>query len=349
LDRSVKVDFFNFTTKRSVGEVLAQFSSLKNPLFPVDRGLYGYHQSFTSSDGVTVLYSFDRSDVHVQITGSGCSALSLLGLDVVNLLAPGDWCTRLDVAIDCIGSGFTCSEIWGLLQRGDFVSVSSNIRQCEGLLSRKGQFAERIKRGQASSPVVTKTNAGHTIYIGAPSSDRMVRIYDKGAEQETGADWLRFEIQLRRESANQFAGFLSETGDLSTLALRLLNKQVRFFREGQYVFTHDASRLELHPFWAELTDTETPLKLCVPKKIKSVTGTLRYVKNAAKSIKALKLVMDDFDEFFDSLIEDAVLSPAHIAMQDEYKETGYGPDHETPYYHFDALSTLLTGPFKSAI
>jgi DNA relaxase NicK len=319
MERAVKVDFFNFTTRRPVTEVLSVFSKLKNPLKPQDRGLHGYHLSFTSADGVTVLYSVGRPDVHVQITGCGCDALRLGDLDVVNLLVAGDHVTRMDIAIDCIGSGFTCSDIWRVLQRGDFVSVSSDIRQIEGLLSRGSAF-ERINRGSVSPKEKTRTNAGHTIYVGSSASDRMVRIYDKGAESGTCADWLRFEIQLRRDSANEFHRLLRNGGDLSDMGLRLLNKQVRLLDEGERVkkeCNHDYIPLIL-PFWLSLVDTAEVLKLCIPKAVKTVQSTLKYVKNAAASIKALRGVMDDFEEFFTSILDNAKLKDSHLAMQDAF-------------------------------
>jgi len=319
MERSVKVDFFNFTTRRSIAEVCSLFSTLKNPLVAAERGLHGYHLSFTSSDGVTILFSVGRPDVHVQVTGRGCESLGLLDMDVVDLLSAGDHVTRMDIAIDCLGSGVTCSEIWGLLQRGDFISVSSDIRQCEGLLSRGSRF-ERINRGSAAPRDKTRTNSGHTIYVGSSSSDRMVRIYDKGAESQTGTDWLRFEIQLRRESANQFYLLMEAGGDLSKLGLGLLNKQIRLVCEGQEsrIEQRNYSFLKIHPFWEKLTDMTTALKLCIPATVKTVQGTLRYVKNAAASIKALKGVMDDFEEFFAGILDNAKLNDKHRTMQDDF-------------------------------
>lgn len=319
MERSVKIDFFNFTTRRSLTDVLNLFASLPNPLSPQEKGLYGYKLSMVSPDGVSVLFSPDRPDVHVQITGRGCDALRLRCLDPCNLLSSGDHVTRLDIAIDCINSGFSCSEIWGLLQRGQFVSVSSDIRQIEGVMSRGSQF-ERINRNSPKPKTSTRTNSGHTIYVGASSSDRMVRIYDKGAEQETGTDWLRFEIQLRRDSAIEFHRLLSSGGDFVSLSLGLLNKQLRLIDKGQEQVVQDRhhSRLKLHPMWEKITSMVSAIKLTVSQPAKTVSSTLRYVKNASASIKALKLVMSDFDEFFDDLIENAKLKSSHIAMQDDY-------------------------------
>ena len=122
------------------------------------------------------------------------------------------------------------------------------------------------------------------------------------------------------EPANQFHRFLVKGGDFTEMALGLLNKQIRLVEEGQesILESRNYSFLKMHPFWQKLTDLVAPLKLVIPKPVKTIQSTLRYVKNAGASIKALRGVMDDFNEFFDSLVDDAKLKPSHIAMQDDY-------------------------------
>lgn len=346
MERAVKVDYFSFTTRRSISDVCALFSYLPNPLEMKERGLYGYQFSMVSSDGVTLLFSLGRSDVHVQISGRGCDRELWQLVNLVDL--ESDRVTRLDIAIDCMGSGFTCAEIWGYLQRGCFLSVSSDIRQCEGLLSR-GSRTERNARSQgrwAGSLVdflpnrrmqKTRTNSGHTIYVGASSSDRMVRIYDKGAESGTGADWLRFEVQLRRESANQFFLLGCKDGSVEVFeekAMGMLNKQIRLIEVGQekLVEQRNYSLVKLLPFWEKLTSKIGPLKLKLPKPLKTFRSTLRYVKNAGAAIKMLRGVMDDFKEFMEVAVDEAELKPHHRAMQDDFIESGYSQSDTYDHY-----------------
>lgn len=341
MERSVKVDYLNFTTRRSLVDVIALFSYLSNPLIADEKGMYGYSFRMSSPDGVMVLYSAGRADVHVQMTGRACDKELYHLLDLVS---PDDNVTRLDVAIDCIGSGFTCSEIWGYLCRGSFASVSSSIRQIEGLLSRKaGTSPEDASLSERFSK--SRSNTGHTIYVGSSSSDRMLRIYDKGAESETGADWLRFEIQLRRASANQFFIEAVRGGDFLNKSLALLNRQLVLFTDGQEskIVNRNYDRCERHPFWAALTDNLESLKLKIPKAIKELRNAIRYVKNCGSAIKMLKQSMPDFPEFFDSVVQDSVLKSHHRAMQDDLAPC-YTADEWGPAYHFEALASLLVGP-----
>lgn len=330
MERSVKVDYLNFTTRRSLPDIISLFSYLVTPLTADEKGMYGYSFRLSSPDGVMVLYSAGRDDIHVQMSGKACDA------DVhklVDLLLPSDHVTRLDIALDCIGSGITCSEIWGWLCQGSFASVSSSIRQIEGLLSRKSSYA-RSSSELSERFEKTRSNSGHTIYVGAPSSDRMVRIYDKGAESETGTDWLRFEIQLRRESANQFFLQGVKGGDFFNQALALLNRQITIFEEGQgsKIENRNYSRCNLHPFWAALTDSVAAIALAIPKPLKTVRNALRYVKNAGSTIKMLRDVMPDFPEFFDSIVQDAKLKKHHIAIQDDYWNEGRSQSDEYQIY-----------------
>lgn len=46
-----------------------------------------------------------------------------------------------------------------------------------------------------------------TYYIGAPTSDIRIRIYDKALEQGEKGDWWRIECQLRREYAENYSLF----------------------------------------------------------------------------------------------------------------------------------------------
>lgn len=360
MQRGAKVDFLSFTTRRGISEVCALFSYLKNPLIAQERGLYGYHFSMVSPDGVTVLYSPGRSDVHVQISGRGCDRDLWQIVELVDVSA-GDYVSRLDIAVDCIGSGFTCSDIWGYLRRGCFLSVSNSIRQCEGLLSRGGA-AERVhelqrrfsgecdRYGQVYELPLKKVarsrqNTGHTIYVGSSSSDRMVRIYDKGAESETGADWLRFETQLRREAANHFFILVRElprlpySGNLleyfEERALGLLNKQIRLIEPGQekQIEQRNYSSIKLIPFWEKLISKIQPLKLKLPKPHKTIKSALRYVKNCAASLKMLRAVMPDYNEFIHDTVDEAELKPHHLALQDDLAE-GYMQTQADQYYGY---------------
>ena len=215
--RAIKCDWFSFTTKRKLTDVLRLFDSLPEPLVHKQSGLYGYKLSFASSSGVIVLFSPERDDIHVQLSGSGVDCYSDF-YDMIRICADEDKVSRIDIALDCIGSGVTCADIWGVLQQNAYRSCSSSIRKFEGLLPRNSQ---------------SETNPGrldYTIYIGSVKSERMVRIYDKGAESGTDTDWLRYEVQLRSSSARGFYLLAKKAASpeiFKVLCLEMINKQIR--------------------------------------------------------------------------------------------------------------------------
>lgn len=305
-ERSVRVDWLSFTTRRSLPSVLMLFDGLDYPLEPKEKGLHGYTHSFVSASGVTVLYSVGRPDIHVQITGEGCTALGgwfkLLSIPD----AARDKVTRLDVAVDCLGSGVTCDDVWRLLCQGCYISGSSNIRHFEGLPTVSGVAA--------SSGGVLPRKA-HTIYVGSTQSQRMVRIYDKGAESGTNTDWLRVEVQLRAESANTaFQLMLASRADWVNIALGIVSKCIKLTSDPFDRENNNHSRAVVHPFWAFLTDSVAPLSLRIPQRVKEVTNTLRYLKHTASAFKAVRSAIADWPEIYESVVQDAVLKDKHLKV-----------------------------------
>ena len=296
MQKTIKIDWLSFTTRRNLATVLAHFETLLNPLKAVEKGLYGYTSSAVSADGVTVLWSAGRDDIHVQMTGKFCEA------DFRSLLVhvdKADKISRLDIAVDCHNSGFTCSDVWGYLQQGKFIASSSNFRRFSNLDKRKGE----------------------TVYLGSPSSERMLRIYDKGAESGKGGDWVRYEIQLRSSQANTFYRDCVEMGTINESTAGILLSMLRLVQDTpkrveKLKSEGNQSRLKLITFWSELTDFSEPLSLHVPRLQASISSTLRYVKNAAAAIKSL-MVMPDFEDFFNDIIKSAKLNNKYKLLQDE--------------------------------
>jgi hypothetical protein len=303
--RAIKCDWFSFTTRRKLSQVLPLFDFLPLDLVPKQSGLYGYKLSFVSPSGVSVLFSPDRDDIHVQMSGTGVDCCS----DFYHLISlvdadGGDSISRVDIALDCMGSGVTCSDIWGLLQQGSFSACSSQIRQFEGLVRQDRRAKAANKRND------------HTIYVGSVSSERMVRIYDKGAESKKNVDWMRYEVQLRGASAKRFfvLAMRGTLGEFETKGVQLLNKQIRLLD----VKKAGGKDVEvLTPFWAWLTDSAAPLTLVIPKSAKKICNTMRYVRNACAALKALSVGMPDYAEWIHEAIDSVPLKSSHRQLIDE--------------------------------
>jgi hypothetical protein len=303
--KAIKCDWFSFTTRRSLAKILPLFDFLPLPLVPKQTGLYGYKLSFVSPSGVSVLFSPDREDIHIQLSGSGVDCCR----DFYHLISlvdseGADSISRIDIALDCIGSGVTCADIWGFLQRGSFSACSGAIRQCEGLL--------RLDRKAKAA----KKRNDHTIYIGSVASERMVRIYDKGAESKTHIDWVRYEVQLRASSAKRFfvLAMRGDSANFSKKSVELLNKQIRLLDKKKA----GGKDVEVMiPFWSWLTDSAAPLSLVIPKPVKKICNTMRYIRNASAALKTLSVGMPDYADWIHDAIESASLKPSHRLLIDD--------------------------------
>lgn len=182
------------------------------------RGRHNYHQSFRVRDArgervAEVLAG--GANGHPNVTASG--GMTEAFVKVVREAWPAHRVTRFDAAED-------------LAQEGAFEGLET---VCRGVAKDLGV------RGRAIVP--DDPAEGRTYYLGAPSSDNRVRLYDKTAEtraklpperhQEVPEHWARLEVQVRpRKEWKAFAaqatpeqawGFAGWTHELARRAFAL--------------------------------------------------------------------------------------------------------------------------------
>lgn len=77
----------------------------------------------------------------------------------------------------------------------DFFDSDTSIQQCWD----DGLYAQAQNRRFKSDFILSPN--GDTINIGARTSEKFLRIYDKGSEQKTSLDWKRIEIEVKGKTA----------------------------------------------------------------------------------------------------------------------------------------------------
>jgi DNA relaxase NicK len=172
----------------------------------------------------------------------------------------------LDIAKDALEEGVDMRQIWDALERGEYEGTARKIAHMAGL------------------------DGGHTIYIGSRTSEKFMRLYDKGVEQHLeGADWKRLELELKgmvaRAAAHQVIDTRSLTGTFNSVALGMVNltdchEYAKFFPAGGEELSLPA--IEKH------TDREAWL-------IKQVIPALReHIKQEGltEAVKALRALLD---------------------------------------------------------
>lgn len=163
--------------------------------------------------GVSVLYGGNRDDVCLEISGTGCRTVEEISGNTFDWLAflrffeddliYGDVnISRLDIAGDdregvlnyhrmtlhCSHRRYICKARWRMWTDGD--------EQC--------------------------------IYFGAPSSDRRLRIYNKGLEQGIEDHWIRVEMQMRDDNAISFVLNWYRSQDVGFCFASVLRDYLRF-------------------------------------------------------------------------------------------------------------------------
>lgn len=153
---------------------------------PLERGMMGYSEGVILPGEGRLLWNNDRPDmgVHVEMP-SKC--LKLLDADVIEFCGriklAGGKATRVDVALDT-----------------DKVHMSQVVQAQEA--------GNLVSRAQDRRLIYNYRDGSQTLYVGSPSSRRLVRFYDKALEQQTktGVEfsgvWTRCEVQFRREQAD---------------------------------------------------------------------------------------------------------------------------------------------------
>jgi hypothetical protein len=157
----------------------------------LERGMMGYTHGVVLPGEGRVLWNDERRDmgVHVELPSL---ALRLLQVDAAQLcgwvaLRRGK-ATRVDVAMDT--DAVPMAAVVASQERGDLIS-----------------------RAQHRQLIYNYRDGSQTLYVGAPSSDRRVRFYDKALEQaskgvEVNGIWTRCEVQFRHSQADVVSQFI---------------------------------------------------------------------------------------------------------------------------------------------
>lgn len=240
-DNLILFDWFSFTSKVDSWVTITEMLGIDSVHFQPVKGARGYLNR-AYFDGISIHYG-GRDEVWVEMSGQGCRNFETNGhgnWEALFECVSGDrdyHVTRLDVAFD---------DHTGLLDIDRLY-----LDTYDGCFKSKYQYWE-----------VTASSDGKSIYHGSPRSDLRFRIYDKAAERKrVGEHWIRFEMQLRDDRAQQFIDqlLLKPVGEIFFGVLRnYLN---------YYDRTNDTnkSRWKMAEWWQAFTGIgeQIPLYSCV--------------------------------------------------------------------------------------
>jgi len=293
------IDFLSFTLHN--GGLPLAFKTLRNPpenLQPRDKGLYGYKFSFVCP-GVTVLYSPDRPEVHIQLTSLACR---YYGSKLTEMVPPDAVVTRCDLRCDVFNGLLSVDEIWGLLRQGNYVSTFRSI--------------------VSITRIESDEYAGGTVYLGAPSSDVRLRIYDKGHEQKTTKNplqWVRYEFQFRGDASRCVFAGITETNEAEQF-LGLLHKTIRLTTETRIGKEHNANRLPTLEKWFDTFACRIKKVFYRPyAKSPRFDSMMNYIRNAGSMLNVIRKARPDFEDMLHHFadIKEGKLKDHHLQLLTE--------------------------------
>jgi len=259
----VLVDWLTFSVKeQDPAKVIREYLGLDPELFQdAGYGLLGYNRVLRFSD-ICVCYEPRENDffrdmgVCVSMSGNGCrtfetmSKLTQAGQDSVfptlfQLLAADETAnvSRLDIACDDREGFLNMEEIVEKVQANE---INSRMTKRSVIVSFDGT-----------------QRSGSTIYLGAPSSDFRVRIYDKALEQGEPGHWVRVELVMRSANANAFVEQMTTSENVGKLAAQVINDKFSFIDRDDSNIT----RCTVCPWWQSFVDELEAVRLVASEVI----------------------------------------------------------------------------------
>lgn len=216
----------------------------------------GYNKAVELESGLRINWHTERDDMGVHFTLSGSTlrwyyAKGLTWYDMLTLIKKHKGRTsRVDLAFDLLDSGLRQAH----LTKGN-------------LLSYKGKG-----RTPRILPVGTQED-GWTVYVGSRSSDKYLRIYDKGKEQrEENSDYVRIELETKGEIAHAVGWQFPELGQSDAIRMaQTLISDMANFNHASYQTALRTERVELAAPQGRERDTFGWLmKVCAPALAKEI-------------------------------------------------------------------------------
>lgn len=177
-----------------------------------DKARNGYRVAYRNENGASVSWNEDRPDMRVLTQYSGKALEHYIddGVEPIRIAnfhaQQGARLTRIDLAIDIHDKFVDIPELYKMLNDG------------------------RAKSASTKYNLIVGSDGGSTLYVGSRQSDKMLRAYDKAAEQAVPGFWYRFELEIKNDVANEIGKRLSTmTGfQLVSMTKGLLSNMVSF-------------------------------------------------------------------------------------------------------------------------
>lgn len=222
-------------------------------------GSQGYNSGARLAAG-SVFWHTERpaQGIGVQLSGSDLQTLRDADIPEIELLtwltSHGGNVTTIHAAIDVMDAQATTRQVIEAWEAGNATVKARSI----------AKFSSETKVGKSWI-------TGETLYLGSAKSDLRLRVYDKGAEQQTEADWLRIEMVWKGRYASAACAAMLVYG---------IEQVTRTAVQGQASFPLD--------WWDKALTGETSPPITMPRK---PTKTYKWLKYSV-----LPVLLKELDE-----------------------------------------------------
>ena len=320
----ISIDWCTFSVKDCpVDKVIRDYLGMDPAFFRDESFAIMGFQNMKVCNHIMVCYNprenefFKNQGVCVSMSGSGCRAFETLSTFARGTDTHGMKNSAFPVLFSLLGAGIhdkvcnvsridlACDDKAGSLDMETIVyKVQAN------------EINSRIAKRTVMQQFDGKDRSGATVYLGSPSSDCRVRIYDKALEQCTDEHWIRCELVLRSKHAVNFVHAFNTADRVGTLAALIVNGKFSFIEMDD----SNISRCSVCDWWAAFIDDLESLQLVSRETMQhSVERTVDWLRLQVSPSLAVVLKTFGFSALWEMAKEgEDRLSGSQLALIDDY-------------------------------
>lgn len=288
----VLIDWLSWTLKLVDPDEAIRLSGLSSLSFSESAsGGMGYKRSKRSGNIVVFYDGAENMGCHISMSGQGCRQYEAAkGTQhcwyqlLHSLQAVQANITRLDIALDNVDGALSLDRLQDAIEKKQVRSIFKGGHKYE-----KFSFSD-------------SGDNGRTIYLGSPTSRLKFRFYDKAAQYQLETHWVRCELQLMAERAQEAVKHILKSVELGQLSVSVLNHYFSVIN----LDDSNKSRCSLQDWWSAWLTTTDKLRLTTMKAVKVVEEVMAHVKKQYAAIFAMfrkHLGVVASNEFIRDLIE----------------------------------------------
>jgi hypothetical protein len=195
MDLTFTIDWLSYTAHDemiALPRLLVPYHPMRD--FYPRKALFGYREAAENGAGALVMYTPENSKLgqHMIYSGGALNRYAAVAITWHDIIyhhnKRKDVCKRIDLAYDVRDSGLNIGALHDELQFNPDVA-----------------HARKFSR-------ITSNDGGDTLYIGARTSEAMLRIYNKAAESHIDGDWKRIELELKGNKAITAVRMIADGG-----------------------------------------------------------------------------------------------------------------------------------------